>query len=587
MIHSPSNLNSIWSDLMIDELVREGVRCFCVSSGARCGPLTSAIARHPDIEPVIHFDERASAFYALGHARATRTPAVWVTTSGTAVANGLPAVVEAAQGGVPLILLTADRPPELRDAGANQTIDQVKLFAPYARWQVDMPCPDLAIAPSYVLTTVDQAVARASGAEAGPVHLNLMFREPLTPEVDGDDYMDYLAELASWSGSDQPFTVRGDHLRTPTPQTMDTIAGMLGKPDNGLLVIGRLDDEPDRRAARELARMLPWPAFVDIASGLRLGKQQTDHIIPFPDQALLAARPDRKPDFILHFGGPLVSKRIQQFVAGHAMDTEYMLIKAHGQRQDPAHRVRYALEVHFPSFMTALRARNVKARPARHLKNWQDDARRIRGCLDEFLGAAAEPDEIFVASEITRGVPDSYGLFLASSMPVRDMDMYALSDGAAVPVGVNRGASGIDGTIAAACGWADGLGRPVVAVVGDLACLHDLNALQYVRRSRQPVIVVVVNNNGGGIFSFLPIADHKEVFETCFGTPHGLTFEHAARQFELPYAHPETRAELTAALGKAFEVGRSCLIEVRTERETNRTLHEDLQSRIQAALEAR
>ncbi len=586
MIHLPSNLNAIWSDLLVEELARCGARCFCISSGARCGPLTTALARHDAIEPVVHFDERASAFYALGHARATGEPAVWVTTSGTALANGLPAIIEAAQDRIPLILLTADRPPELRDAGANQTIDQPKLYGSYVRWHVDVPCPDIAVPPSYVLTTVDQAVAAANGPDAGPVHLNLMFREPLTPEPDGHAYDEYLASISDWLDADTPFTAQGEKLRTPTPQTMDVIAALLGKPENGLLVVGRLDDESERRAARELARMLPWPAFVDIASGLRLGKQQTDHIIAHADQALLAAAPDRKPDFILQFGGPLVSKRIQQYVADCAADTEYMLIKSHGRRQDPAHRVRFALEVHFPTFMTALRARNVKARPARQLKKWQEDSRRIGALLESFMGEGEDLDEIFVAAETSRTIPESHGLFLAASMPIRDMDIYAVADGASVPVAANRGASGIDGTIASACGWANGAERPVVAVVGDLACLHDLNALHYARTSKQPVIVIVVNNNGGGIFSFLPIAEHAEVFETCFGTPHGLTFEHAARQFELPYAQPATREEYRAAFTKALELGRSCMIEVQTDRTANVELHRSLQTRIREALTA-
>ncbi len=581
-----AHINSIWSDIIVQELVRHGVTCFCCSSGARCGPLLTAITRHPDIEPVTHFDERASAFYALGHARARRAPAVWVTTSGTAAANGLPAVIEAAQDRIPLILLTADRPPELRDTGANQTIDQVRLFASYTRWQGDVPCPDTALPPSFVLTTVDQAVARATGADAGPVHLNLMFREPLADQEDDHDYSGYLSGLGTWLDSDKPFTEPGAHLRTPTPQTMDTIAGRLGKPDNGLLVVGRLDDEPARRAARELARMLPWPAFVDVASGLRLGKQQTDHIIPFADQILLAADAGRKPDFILHFGGPLVSKRIQAYAAECAADAPYMLIKSHGERQDPAHCVRYALEVHFPSFMTALRARNVKARPARHLKSWQEDSRNVARVLEEFAADDGAVDEVYVAATLSRHVPETYGLFLASSMPVRDMDMYAFADGADVPVAANRGASGIDGTVASACGWAHAMDRPAVAVVGDLACLHDLNALQYMRPARQPVVLVVVNNDGGGIFSFLPLAGQEDVFETCFGTPHGMTFEHAARQFDLPYAQPETRTEFLQALSRSFELGRSCLLEVRTNRDANAELHKDLQTRIRDALTA-
>ncbi len=586
MISVSSNLNAIWADLIVHELVRHGVRCFCMSSGSRSGPLAVAVARHKDIEPVVHFDERATAFYALGHARATGKPAVWITTSGTAAANGYPAVVEAAQDHVPLLLLTADRSPELRDTRANQTIDQVKLFSSYARWQVDLPCPDTAIPPSYVLTTVTEAVARATGADAGPVHLNMMFREPLSPASDGTDYTAYLAGVGSWKDGEAPFTERGEHLRTPTSVTMETVAKRVGQAENGLLLIGRLENESDQRAARELARMLPWPAFVDMASGLRLGAQQTDHIVHYADQILLSPRADRKPDCMLHFGGPIISKRIQQYVEECARDAEYLQIKTRGARQDSAHAVRYVLDVHFPSFMTALRARNVKARPARHLKKWQDDSKTVQRMVEEYTVADDALDEIFLAGWISKRVPDTHDLFLAGSMPIRDMDMYAASDGAAVAVGANRGAGGIDGTISSACGWADGRERPAIAVVGDLACLHDLNALQLVRRSTCPMIVIVINNNGGGIFSFLPWAEQTDVFETCFGTPHDLTFEHAARQFGLPYEYPVTREAFKSALDKALSLERSCLIEAPTDRAANRAAHDALQQRIRKVMEA-
>lgn len=581
-----SNLNAIWADLLVHELVRHGVRCFCMSSGSRSGPLAVAVARDKDLEPVVHFDERASAFYALGHARATGKPAVWITTSGTAAANGYPAVIEAAQDHVPLLLLTADRPPELRDTRANQTIDQVNIFGAYARWQVDMPCPDVAVSPTYVLTTVAEAVARATGADAGPVQVNTMFREPLSPQSDGTDYTAYLAQAQSWLDGDAPFTERGEHLRTPTPATMETVAKRIGQAENGLLVIGRLENEADQRAARELARMLPWPAFVDMVSGLRLGAQQTDHIVRYADQILLSPRADRMPDCILHFGGPIISKRIQQYVAECARDADYLQIKTRGKRQDSAHAVRYALDVHFPSFMTALRARNVKVRPARSLKQWQDDSKNVQHMVEEYAETDDALDEIFLAAWISKLIPETHDLFLSNSMPIRDMDMYAASDGEAVAVGANRGASGIDGTLSSACGWAAGRERPLIAVVGDLACLHDLNALQLVRRSKHPMIVIVVNNNGGGIFSFLPWMEQADIFETCFGTPHDLTFEHAARQFELPYAYPATRDEFKSALDKALSIERSCLIEVRTDRAANRNAHDALQQRIREALQA-
>lgn len=567
-----------WSDLVIRELVRCGVQTFCLSSGARSGLLATSVGRTAGTNPVMHFDERASAFYALGHAKATRRPVAWITTSGTAVANGLPAIIEAAQDHVPLILLTADRPPELRATGANQAIDQVKLFGSYVRWFFDLPCPDPTVSPAFVLSTVDQAVFHACQSPEGPVHLNLMFREPLTPatEVWTDDA--YNEPIRRWLSNDRPWTEQSVSTLRASEGVLDAWRERIAAATNGLLVIGRLNDEAEREAARALAINLGWPVHADILSGLRLGVRP--HRIAHADQVLLGeAAQGRTPDLILHIGGTLVSKRWLQWIASR--NTEYRVIKSHSERQDPMHHANAVLVTDLSAWEKACAPCGQRAADD---DAWTRDGQRVLQVLADEDQADGSLDEIAVARIVSGALPSGHGLFLSNSMPVRDMDMFAVESGVDIPVSANRGASGIDGVIASACGWTQGMQKPVTLVIGDLAFLHDLNALHYLSHAKFPVTIVVINNDGGGIFSFLPIAGTRDVFEPFFGTPHGRTFEPAAGLFDLAYARPEDRAGLRTALDKAWAAGRSSIIEVRTDRTDNVARHRTLQQRIRKAL---
>ncbi|MFB6231586.1 MAG: 2-succinyl-5-enolpyruvyl-6-hydroxy-3-cyclohexene-1-carboxylic-acid synthase, partial [Salinibacter sp.] len=257
------NATYLWTQLLVEELVRNGVETFFVAPGSRSTPLTVAVARHPTAETVLHVDERGNAFAALGVGRATQTPAAWITTSGTAVANGLPATVEASVDGVPLLLLTADRPPELRDTGANQTIDQVKIFGDYVRWQVDLPPPTDEIDPAYVLTTTNQAVHRTTRAPAGPVHVNCMFRKPLEP-VETEGSVTVPAVVKEWATGSEPYTQYPTPVSTPSGPEVKALAEVLGGTEKGLVVAGRLDSAAAADATQRLASHLGWPLVPDL-----------------------------------------------------------------------------------------------------------------------------------------------------------------------------------------------------------------------------------------------------------------------------------------------------------------------------------
>ncbi len=584
-VSAASNLNRLWADLIVEELVRSGVEFFCLAPGSRSTPLTTAVAAHPKARHVMHFDERGTAFFALGYGRATRRPAAWITTSGTATANGFPAVVEAATDGVPMLLLTADRPPELRQTGANQTIDQVNLFGGYARWFFDLPAPTTAIDPAMVLTTVDQAVYRAVRAPQGPVHLNCMFREPLAPTPDGHDYRDYTAGLGPWQAGHQPYTAYDLTTRTLDPAQIERLWAMLRGIEHGLVVAGKLDTPAEGEAVLRLANQLGWPLLPDVGSQIRLGRgAASECLVGFYDQILGSPsfQETHRPDAVLHLGGRPTSKRLLQYLARHRPQP-YVLVNPRPDRLDPHHQTTHRIEADVLTFCDALAVDSNPPNPSSWLASWRDASAKAEEIVDSFVNEADALSEPAVARLISQTIPEGHGLVLASSMPVRDVDMFAALDGSAAPVAANRGASGIDGLVATAAGFAEGLNAPATLLTGDLALLHDLNSLAFLRD--RPVVVVVINNDGGGIFHFLPIAEHEAVFESYFGTPHGLTFEAAAALFGLNYHHPQSPQDFLAAYRAACSRKAGTIIEVTTDREENVRLHRRVLEQVRGGLE--
>jgi 2-succinyl-5-enolpyruvyl-6-hydroxy-3-cyclohexene-1-carboxylate synthase len=573
--------NRLWATLIVEELARSGVDFFCVAPGSRSTPLIAALAANERAESLVHFDERGTAFGALGYARATGRPAAWITTSGTAVANGLPAVVEAATDGVPMILLTADRPPEFRQTGANQTIDQPNIFGDYVRWRFDLPTPEEAVDPAMVLTTVDQAVYRARRAPSGPVHLNLMFREPFIP--DPEDLEGQLPAPARWLNSGEPYTRYAATRPAVNLDEVEYLWETLRPVQRGLVVAGRLPSRKQGEAVLQLAESLDWPLLPDVGSQVRLGVN-SENLVPYYD-ALLASERFKEayaPEAVLHLGGRAVSKRLEQFFTGSRPDP-YVVVRENPFRLDPGHRVTHSVETDVLGFCAALA--KVAGGGARAdyswAKGWREASEKVDSYLERVFEETEELNEPFVARLISRHVPEGHALVVASSMPIRDLDTHASPDGASIPVVANRGASGIDGTVATAAGFARGSGRPLTLLIGDLALLHDLNSLATLRDL--PVVVVVLNNDGGAIFSFLPVARHEEFFEPFFGTPQGVGFEGAAKMFGLAYDLPRTAEEFVEAYRVASTRNRPTLIEVRTDREENTELHRGLLSKISEA----
>lgn len=557
------DLNSCWAELLIEELCRHGVRQFCISPGSRSTPLVLAIASSARAQSLVHYDERGAAFYALGYARATGEPVVIITTSGTAAANLYPAVIEASNDNIPLLLLTADRPPELRDTSANQTIDQVKMFGGYVRWQFDFPCPDIHIHPEMLLTTAAHAAFRSRHPEPGPVHLNCMFREPLSPVATDDTPMPeaYISHLNSWRSSDRPYTQYSFPHTKIENETIMLLSERISGSERGLIVVGQLRLDRDRKAVFSLAERLGWPVLPDISSGLRLNDHPS--LIAGYDLALGSEKVAQMlaPDFVLQIGGRLTSKRLQKFLKQTGTEN-YILINRELARLDPNDLVREKINADTAIVCETLSGCFPKGESTAYAALWQSVNSETEQALKATLSETENLTEALTARLLSRFLRESHALFLASSMPIRLMDMYAALISNLSHVASNRGASGIDGTLASAAGYAAASKRPTTCLIGDVAALHDLNSFVLVKDSEIPMIIVILNNDGGRIFNLLPVSEVHEYFQRYFVAPHGLDFSYAAKMFGLTYRSPASIQDFTNCYSEFAESGSSAIIEI-------------------------
>jgi len=579
MVKPAANLNNFWSSLIIEELIRQGCNYFCISPGSRSTSLTLAVAQNKKSISKIFYDERGGSFHALGYARASGKPAVLICTSGTAAANYYPAIIEAYQDSVPLIVLTADRPPELRAAGANQTIDQVKMFGNYVNWYFELPTPDANISPQFVLTTIDQAYFKSMHSPKGPVHINCMYREPFFSENELS-----LNDISSkWQKSGKPFTVYQDTKTNILPDSQ--LIEKINTFDRGIIIAGKMDSHTDSEAVYKLAEKLKWPVFADISSGLRI-RTNSELIIEHFDLALLSNsfKNSLEPEMVIQFGKRYVSKRLLTYL-NELNPENYLVVDDSPDRLDPTHIVTDRIVGNISQFCKSL----VPSITGIIGKNWIENIYKANNKIDELIknefGSKNKLSEISTARIISKNIPQNSGLYLASSMPIRDMDMFAIKNQKNIFLTANRGASGIDGTIASAIGFAEGNESAVTLVLGDLAFIHDINSLYQLASSKYPVFIILINNSGGGIFSFLPIANQRDVFKDYFSTPHDLTFERSADLFKLKYYNPKSSTELISNYQSANNEQKSAIFEITIDQEENFNLHKNFYNKVIESLE--
>ena len=571
---SAGSANTVWARAWADELARSGVREVMVAPGSRSTPLVLALARDGRFALRVHLDERSAAFFALGVGKATGRPAAVVTTSGSAVANLFPAVVEAAQAETPLLMLTADRPARLRGADANQAIDQIRFFGGYVRAFFDLGHP-IAGGPElrHLRSTASRAVAAASGPPAGPVHVNLPFDKPLEPREDGIATLAAGHPLAVRGRPDgEPFTRVGSGAVRIDEAELARLSELCASP-RGIIVAGPVPD-PWRvgPAVLRFAASTGFPVLADPLSGARFGPSLGAVRPAAYDLALRSpeARAALRPSLIVRVGASPTSSVVHDWLTEHS-DTPYLVVDGGTRWKDHGATVTDYAEGDPVSALEALGDR-VGSNPSGPWRDaWIALDEAARATLEEEGAAgngARSVHEGALWPPLARALPEAT-VFVSGSMPVRDLDAFAHPDERRWEVLGNRGASGIDGIVSTAFGVAAARGRPVVCVLGDLAFFHDQNGLLWSREPDAAVVFVLVDNDGGGIFHMLPIAELEPDFSTYFATPHGLDFKHAAdlhgielRDVGLDDLEHEAR--------DAFQRGRTTVLRLRTDRVENR-----------------
>jgi 2-succinyl-5-enolpyruvyl-6-hydroxy-3-cyclohexene-1-carboxylate synthase len=570
----------------VDELARSGVRDVVACPGSRSTPLALILAGQPRIKLWMHLDERSAAFFALGMAKASRAAVGLLCTSGTAAANFLPAVVEAYYAHIPLIVLTADRPPELRDSGAPQTIDQIKLYGDYAKWFVEMGLPEGTPGMlRYARTVACRAVAESSGNPAGVVHLNFPFREPLVPgpvEVQADD-----RDRDAYTGrpDGRPYARAATVRQTIDSDQARRLAADLAQTERGLIVVGPQTDPALAPAVSELSAQLGYPLLADPLSQVRCGSPSPANVVDCYDAFLRdpATVQGLAPEVVLRFGAPPTSKPAVQYLQHHAGCRQILVGSGWN---DPARLASDIIQAEAVEFCKALRRGASGVRPASPwLAQWCEIQTRTRQVIAAQLAATEEFFEGRVFAELADCLPENATLWASSSMPVRDLDTFFPGGPRSIRFLANRGANGIDGVVSGALGAAAVSAGPTVLVIGDIAFYHDMNGLLAARRHALDLTLVLLNNDGGGIFSFLPQADHPEHFEQLFGTPHGLDFETAAALYGATYCRPGDWSEFRSAVRSGLEGRGLNIIEVRTDRARNVALHRAIWPKVAESLE--
>ena len=603
MTSSPDRAAFAYIGAFVEELARAGVRHVCIAPGSRSAPLALTFAAHPDIRAWVHLDERSAAFFALGMARALEAPVALLCTSGTAGANFYPAVIEAKRSGVPLIVLTADRPPELRDVGAAQTIDQNQLYGQHAKWFVEVALPDTT--PEllrYARTLACRAAAMARAVPAGPVHLNFPFREPLVPVPTEPSPGLSADDLLAWEGRPDgaPWVMVSDAAPGAHPATWERLSERVRAARRPLFICGPQFDAALASPLVALAALVGAPVLADPLSQLRWGPHDRSMIIDRYDAWLRSAPAagGLTPDLVLRFGGLPTSKTLLQYLQRHG--GVHQIVVDPSQWPDPtllASEVVHASPVSVAGMLfassTFIAQRSTGEADSDWLARWRRADDVAARTLTAFGAALDEPFEGRALAEVAALISEGGTLFVSSSMPVRDLDAFAAGDARRVRVLANRGANGIDGVLSTALGVAaarrdpgmdaDGDG-PLVLVIGDIAFYHDMNGLLAAKLHALDATIVIVNNDGGGIFSFLPQADHPAHFEQLFGTPHGLDFEPAARMYGARYTRTEGWQSLRDAVSAGIAGSGLHIVEIRTDRQRNVTLHRDAWAAVASAL---
>jgi 2-succinyl-5-enolpyruvyl-6-hydroxy-3-cyclohexene-1-carboxylate synthase len=570
-------INSTYAPIQafVDELARCGLRHVVTCPGSRNAPLILSVTSDKRLECVSVIDERSAGFVALGIAKAGGRPVAVTCTSGTAAANLMPAVVEAREASVPLLVLTADRPPELRDVGAGQAIDQVKLYGSAVKWfcEVGNHEPGRAAAVHH-RSLACRAWFTSEDGRPGPVHLNFPLREPLAPVPEPG------LKPADWEGrpGGRPWVTVSDAPRDTTPTIIELLERDVGEAGRGAIVAGSTRYDIAQAAAR-LAAATGWPLLAEPTSGVRCGNHDRSHVIAHYDVLLRSSQfaEDHKADLVIRLGDTPTSKPLRAWLAG----SRQIVVDPDAAWHEPTREAERIVATAPDSTCEMLAAALEESLPPSP-SDWAASWRMADALVPEALAAAPDPSEPRAYAALAEVLDDGELVWVASSMPIRDVEAFFPQTDSEIHFLANRGANGIDGTVSSALGASLAAGRRAFLLTGELALLHDVSGLLAFRRRRAELTILCVNNGGGGIFDFLPVSEHAEgaLYLEHVVTPSGVNLEALADLAGLPHTLADSTDDIRAAAGAPG------LIEVRTDRDANVRIHRDLFEAVDSALAA-
>ncbi|AXI09834.1 2-succinyl-5-enolpyruvyl-6-hydroxy-3-cyclohexene-1-carboxylic-acid synthase [Oceanobacillus zhaokaii] len=553
----------------VDELVKSGITDVVISPGSRSTPLALTFTEHPSIKEWVIIDERSAAFFALGIAKQTKQAVALICTSGTAAANYFPAIVESHYSRVPLIVITADRPHELRGVGAPQAIEQVKLYGDYVKEFHEMALPEgTPEMLNYVRNKAAHAVYIAQEGNPGPVHLNFPLREPLNPDFS----LEAIWEPTGYGNYERIYQESLDGRKRLTTTQIQLLIEKLQSKKKGVIVCGPQVDDDFADAITALAAKWGLPILADPLSQVRSGKHDKNNIIESYDAFLRNAtiRKQLKPEFIIRFGAMPVSKAYLFYLKENKDVMQFTIENSAGYRE-PTGNITEFIFADAVSLCKDLLSQSPEIGfDEKWLQAWQDmNHIAKKHLLADVEDKITEGEAVRALVDVT---PESSSVYVANSMPIRDFDTFMLTTDKSFTVLANRGANGIDGLLSSGIGAATA-GNPVTIVSGDLSFFHDMNGLLAAKHYQLNVTILLINNNGGGIFSFLSQANDKKHFEALFGTPLNIDFKHAVNMYGGKYILAKTEAELKELLKKSYQENGLHVIEIQTDRTDNVDWH--------------
>ncbi|WP_087972737.1 2-succinyl-5-enolpyruvyl-6-hydroxy-3-cyclohexene-1-carboxylic-acid synthase [Oceanobacillus rekensis] len=565
----------------VDELIKSGVTDVVISPGSRSTPLALTFTEHPRVKEWVIIDERSAAFFAMGIAKQKNLPVALVCTSGTAAANYFPAIVEAHYSRVPLIVLTADRPHELRDVGAPQAIEQIKLYGDYAKWFHEMALPEGS--PEmfhYARNKAARAVYMAQEGNPGPVHLNFPFREPLNPDFS----LENLWESPTGQQRTQSVNPVLDGKKRLAKQQVQELVDKLGTGQKGVIVCGPQTDPEFASAVTELASIWGLPVLADPLSQVRTGSHHKDQVIESYDAFLRneSIRAKLKPDYIIRFGAMPVSKAYLYYVKEHKDQEQYLVENYTGYREPTGN----VTEFIFADPVMLCEDLVAESAAIDVDTGWLNIWQEMNSISKKHLLSGVET--AITEGEVVRGlcdvIPEDSTLYVGNSMAIRDVDSFLLTTHKHMSILANRGANGIDGMVSSGVGAATA-GKPVTLLLGDLSFFHDMNGLLAAKHYKLNITILLVNNNGGGIFSFLSQSSDKRHFEALFGTPMDIEFEKAITMYGGEYAQATTEDQLKELLYISYQHVGLSVIEVKTDRSENVEWHRAIWNAIEKEIQ--